>query len=326
MPGAESPSGGGGVPPILWKIIIPVASGGATYLASSLTHQPQEWALMLSAFVGGVILVVQFLIDFDRSLQDVEKRQAVHAQAMDDTVQNAFLRINAATADYSTIESSPVGPSIRQLVESAIRLRDSCPDVALRLARSEIERMSRFISELGEGEAHYEGEDQDWLLTLAREARQSIDATSTIAVDGGGMDFDDGFWTTALGQRYLEAQRNAARAGVIVRRLFIISSPDPAHDSKFQKIYRTQINAHITVRILDSSKIQTWLAPSQYDWIVFDGLVSYESQAATRFDQPKPNIVTTLLITDPKRVNDRRARFEELWELGHELDNATGPP
>jgi hypothetical protein len=326
MLGAESPSRGGGVPPILWKIIIPAASGGATYLASSLTHQPQEWALMLSAFVGGVILVVQFLIDFDRSLQDVEKRQAMHAQEMDDTVQNAFLRINAATANYSTIESSPVGPSIRQLVESAIRLRDSCPDVALRLARSEIERMSRFISELGEGEAHYEGEDQDWLLTLAREARQSIDATSTIAVDGGGTDFDDGFWTTALGQRYLEAQRNAARAGVIVRRLFIISSPDPAHDSKFQKIYRTQINAHITVRILDWSKIPTWLAPSQYDWIVFDGLVSYESQAATRFDQPKPNIVTTLLITDPKRVNDRRARFEELWELGHELDNATGPP
>ena len=82
MLGPESAPGKGGVPPILWKIIIPAASGGATYLVSGLTHQPQEWALMLSTFVGGVILVVQFLIDFDRSLHDVEKRQARHAQTV----------------------------------------------------------------------------------------------------------------------------------------------------------------------------------------------------------------------------------------------------
>jgi hypothetical protein len=57
-----------GVPPIVWKVLIPAASGGAVYLVSNLTHQSQEWALMLSAFIGGVVLVIQFLIDFDRSL------------------------------------------------------------------------------------------------------------------------------------------------------------------------------------------------------------------------------------------------------------------
>ncbi len=181
---------------------------------------------MLSTFVGGVILVVQFLIDFDRSLHDVEKRQARHAQTVDDTVQKAFLEINTATAIYSTIEASPVGSGIRDLVHSAIRLKDSSPDIALGLARSEIERMARFIYGLGEGQAEYEGEDQDWLLTLTRTAKQSIDATSTTAVDGGGMDFDDGFWTTALGRRYLGAQRDAASHGVTVRRLFILTSPD----------------------------------------------------------------------------------------------------
>jgi hypothetical protein len=325
MPRQESPPGNDGVPPILWKIIVPAASGGATYLVSNLTHQPQEWALMLSAFVGGVILVVQFLIDFDGSLQDVEKRQAMHAKALDDTVQKAFLKINKATATYSTIEASPVGSDISKLVESAIKLGDSSPDVALCLARSEIGRMARFIRELGEGLATYDGEDQDWLLTLAREAKQSIDATSTTEVDGGGMGFDDGFWTTALGRRYLGAQRDAAMRGVTVRRLFILTSPDPANDPEFQEVYRKQIEAHITVRILASSKLPTWRGPSQLDFILFDGLVSYETISATRFKQDKPNIEQTVLNTKRDHVKGRHARFEELWELGYALDDATGP-
>lgn len=280
---------------------------------------------MLSAFVGGVILVVQFLIDFDGSLQDVEKKQAMHAKALDDTVQKAFLKINTATATYSTIEASPVGSDISKLVESAIKLRDSSPDVALCLARSEIGRMARFIRELGEGQATYDGEDQDWLLTLAREAKQSIDATSTTEVDGGGMDFDDGFWTTALGRRYLGAQRDAAMRGVTVRRLFILTSPDPANDPEFQEVYRKQIEAHITVRILASSDFPTWRGPSQLDFILFDGLVSYETISATRFKQDKPNIEQTVLNTKRNHVKDRHLLFEELWELGHALDDGTGP-
>lgn len=326
MPGPESPPGYSVVPPILWKIIIPAASGGAAYLVSSLTHQPQEWSLMLSAFIGGVTLVVQFLIDFDQSLQDVEKRLALHTQTMDDTVQKAFLKINTATATYSAIETTPVGHDIGQLVQAATGLRDSSPDVALRLARSEIVRVARFIRELAEGQANYEGEDQDWLLTLAREAKQSIDATSTTAVDGGGTNFDDGFWTSGLGQRYLGVQRDAASRGVIVRRLFILTSPDLGNDSEFQKIYRMQIEAHITVRILAPSKIPTRRKHSQFDFILFDGQVSYEAIAATRFEPgDKPNIERTQLITNMDHVNRRHALFEELWELGQALDEAAGP-
>jgi hypothetical protein len=326
MPGPESPPRNGGVPPILWKIIIPAVSGGAVYLASNLTHQPQEWALMLSTFVGGVILVVQFLIDFDRGLQDVEKRLAMHAKTMDDTVQKAFLKINTATETYSTIEASPVGPDIGQLVQSATGLRNSPPEVALGLARSEISQVARFIRELGEGQANYEGEDQDWLLTLAREAKKSIDATSTTAVDGGGSTFDDGFWATALGQRYLGAQRDAASRGVTIRRLFIVTSPALTDDPEFQKIYRMQIEAHITVRILASSKIPTRRKPSQFDFILFDGLVCYEAIAATRFEPgDKPNIEKTQLITEPDHVKRRHALFEELWELGHAIDDVAGP-
>src|SRR5260370_35724022 len=45
------------IPPIFWKMIIALASGGAVYLMTGLTHQPLVWVVMLSAFLGGVVLV-----------------------------------------------------------------------------------------------------------------------------------------------------------------------------------------------------------------------------------------------------------------------------
>lgn len=317
----EPPSRDGVVPPILWKTIISTVSGGAVYLISSLTHQPQEWTLMLSAFVGGVILVVQFLIEFDRSLRDIEKRLAIHTTMVDDTVRASFLKINTATAVYSTIETSPVGADIKQLVEDVTRIKDSFPKVALNLAQSEIVRVARLIRELGEGQAAYDGEDQDWLLTLTRVAMASIDATSTTAVDGGGENFEDGFWSTNLGLRYLDAQRDAANHGVIIRRLFILNSLKVADDPKFQKLCRMQIEAHITVRVLGSSEIPERLIRSQFDFILFDAMISYEAVAATRLDfEMKPHIANTQLFARPHHIQGRLALFNELWELGRALD------
>jgi hypothetical protein len=208
----------GRIPPVVWKVLIPAASGGAVYLVSNLTRQSQEWSLLLSAFVGGVTLVIQFLIDFDHGLRDVQKSFKLYKSGVDDTVQKSFQKINAATEAYSTIEASPVGPPIRQLIQDVHGFTDSSPDIALRLARSETDRLAHFLRELSEGQATYEGEDQDWLLALAHEARTTIYATSTTAVDGGGATYNDNFWTSSLGQRYLGAQRDAANRGVAIRR------------------------------------------------------------------------------------------------------------
>jgi hypothetical protein len=306
----------GVVPPILWKMIIPAASGGTVYLITSLTHQPQEWALMLSAFIGGVTLVVQFLIDFDRSLRDVEKRLAVHTTTMDDTVRASFEKINSATATYS-----PVGPHLKRLVEDVTGLKDSFPRVALRLAQSEIERAARLIRELSEGQTTYDGEDQDWLLTLVREAMTTIDATSTAAVDGGTKNFEDGFWASNLGKRYVSEQHDAAeQRNVVIRRLFILSSPELARDDKFLNLCRMQEEARIRVRIINSSEIPKRISGSQFDFILFDALMSYELILATRFEGDMPRAERTELIARPHHVQSRRALFEELWELGHTLD------
>jgi hypothetical protein len=88
--------------------------------------------------------------------------------------------------------------------------------------QSEIDRAALLLRGLGEGQASYAGEDQDWLLALTRVTANTIDAISTTAVDGGGLDFADSFWKAGLGQRYLGAQRDATSRGVKVRRLFIL--------------------------------------------------------------------------------------------------------
>jgi hypothetical protein len=311
----------GGVPPIVWKVLIPAASGGAVYLVSNLTRQSQEWSLLLSVFVGGVALVVQFLIDFDRGLRDVQKRFELYTSSLDDTVWQAFRKINAATEMYSTIEASPVGSPIRQLIQDVHGLTTASPHIALRLARSEIDRLAHLLREISEGQATYDGEDQDWLLALANGAKESIDATSTTAVDGGGATYQDNFWTSSLGQRYLGAQRDAANRGVIIRRLFILNPPSLAVDPEFQKIYRMQTEVHISARILDPSKIPTRRISSLFDFILFDDLMSYEAIAATRLDPSvKPCIISTQLIARQHHVRERRDLFDELWSFGRELD------
>src|SRR5215469_4296207 len=232
MDGQGMPRKGVVVPPVLWKMITSASCGGAIYLVTALTHQPAEWGLMLSAFVGGIALVVQFFIDFDADLQSIDTRIASHKGEIDDIVRHAFRKINDATTAYSTIEASPVGTNISQFVQEAAMLDGSLPKAALRLAGAEIGRVASFLHGLGDGQATYAGEDQDWLLTLTREADQTIDATSTTAVDGGASSFADGFWSTSLGHRYLAAQRDAANRGITIRRLFILNSRSPAEPAK----------------------------------------------------------------------------------------------
>jgi hypothetical protein len=65
------------------------------------------------------------------------------------------------------------------------------------------------------GYVAYDGEDRDWLLGLTRHAQSSIDTTSLMAVDASGGGFGEGgLWSSDLGRRYLEVQREAVqRAG-----------------------------------------------------------------------------------------------------------------
>ena len=306
----------GGMPSIMWKIIIPVVSGGVVYLASNLGHEPQEWSLLLSAFLGGVVLVVQFLIDFEQDLRKTRESVDQRISTLDDTVRRGLTDIDSATRTYSAIEASPVAPHLEQLIVNAVGLIDALPSVALRLARAEIDRVADTLQGLSVGRAQYEGEDQDWLLGLVRAAKETIDATSTPNVDGDGKNFNNGLWASSLGQRYLRVQRDATTRRVAIRRLFIISHQQ-TNDPDFKKICQAQTKAGIDVRVLDPARIPSTHGVSFDDFIIFDRTLSYIANLATRYEHPEPyQISTTEISIRENGVKELRKRFEELWEIG----------
>lgn len=306
----------GKVPPLLWKFIVPAVTGGLVLLVTNLAHQSQIWSIMISAFVGGVTLVVQHLLDLDHGLDVAAARQTESADEVRRAINENFDRISAATRMHASIESCPIGTStVSEVVEGAAGFSPHTPPLVRSLVTAELSSTSRFLRELSGGEATYDGEDQDWLLALAHAATATIDATSTTSVDGGGSaDFLDGFWSSDLGQRYLGAQQEAARRGVVVRRLFILGRSDLARDEAFLRMCDAQTSIDIAVRVLDPAKIPSTRKSSLFDFILFDDTLSYEATPAVRIDAgARPSIVSTRLITHARHVLERRARFEELW-------------
>jgi hypothetical protein len=146
-----------------------------------------------------------------------------------------------------------------------------------------------------------------------------IDAISLSTVDAGLRGFDGGLWTSDLGTRYLELQRQAIERKVAIRRIFIFENEELARDETFLKITQAQHEAGVEVRMLDLQLIPERLQAMIFDFIVFDGAVCYETTPATTFSSgaARPAIVRTRLAPMPARVRDLEDQFEQLWEAAN---------
>ena len=69
--------------------------------------------------------------------------------------------------------------------------------------------------------------------------------------------------------------------------------------------------------MLDHMLIPAGMQSMIFDFIVFDGAVSYETTPTTSFTskQTRPGTLRTRLVPDPTRVRDLEQRFEQLWKL-----------
>jgi hypothetical protein len=133
-------------------------------------------------------------------------------------------------------------------------------------------------------------------------------------VDAGMRGFDRGLWTSDLGTRYLEFQREAIARQVSIRRIFVFENEHLARDETFLKITQMQRDVGVDIRMLDHQIIPEWLQSMIFDFIVFDGSVGYETTPATTFNAgSRPAIVRTLLASTPARVRDLENQFEQLW-------------
>ena len=342
------------IPPLLRRILVTVLIGAPTYLITNSAQNNQLWAVGLSVFVGGVTLVVHFLVEVDARLDRLEEQQtarldgvrrqqavrlesleaqqaarllavqesqAAHTQEIRDLVQQSFLKINRATELFGLVEASALRTdAVIQLVQHSTQLGAE-PSLVSRVAQAEIVRTSRFLKELTDGTASYEGEDRDWLLALAENTKVSIDATSLNTVDTRGSGLDSSFWKSDLGQRYLEAQRSLVRNGIKIRRVFIVDRPEIASSPDFVNICRRQAEVGIEVRILNAVDFGAPLTATVFDFILFDNVISYETTPAYPInDWSPPGIVHTRLQVQPDVVEDRIERYRDLWQSAKEFE------
>jgi hypothetical protein len=297
--------------------------GGSSFVLTNVFVEDSNLLsnVTLSVFVGGAVFVVQFLVDVDKRLDAVLRDQRVHHSALHTLVDNGFNRINEATELFGLAETSALQTDvITQFVRNATGLGDDMPPLIQELAQSEITRVTHFLRELGEGIVIQEGEDRDWLLGLSKHASKSIDAVSIPMVDAGAWDLEGGFWTTDLGMRYLQNQRDRANKGIPIRRIFVLDRSDRPDEELFRRVYRWQSEIHIEVRVLDPSTIPTSLRGWLSDFIVFDGVVVYETTPGPSVIEGVYMIKNTQLILDPAQVQNLEERFIYLWELAKPLD------
>jgi hypothetical protein len=124
-----------------------------------------------------------------------------------------------------------------------------------------------------------------------------------------------GLWSSDLGQRYLEVQRDAIQRDVRIRRVFIMDRAGLASDPRFLEACKLQTELGIEVRVLDTTEIPGTRRSSLFDFILFDDVLSYETTPASSIDgSVRPTIVNTRLELRPNRVKDRIDRFKDLYD------------
>jgi hypothetical protein len=295
------------VPGIVLKIGLPLLIGLIALVAAEVGGLPGGNSLALAAVLAFGSALVLFIVDTEMRISAVDERMA-----------EGFAKMGRSTelpamTDRSILDSV----LLADLLHTARQSDEWVNPLLQRLARREMKRVTAFVRQLPAGcEITYEGEDRDWLLGLTREAERSIDAISLSAVDAGRHGLDGGLWTSDLGIRYLDLQREAIARKVLIRRLFVFEDAEIAREETFQKVTQVQRDVGVEVRMLDHQNIPDWMRSIIFDFIVFDGNVSYETTPATQLavGQTRAGLLRTLIAPVPARVHELEERFELLWD------------
>ena len=297
-------------PGIIVKVGFPLLIGLITLACAAVGGMPARNSLALTAVVTFGSALIIFIVDTE-----------VRISAVDDRLEAGFAKIGRSAELSAMMDRSALDTALlTDFLETTSRMDGRVNPLLQRLARREIERVTSFVRQLPVGsEIAYDGEDRDWLLGLTREAERTIDAISLSTVDAGMRGFDGGLWTSDLGSRYLELQREAIGRQVRIRRIFVFENEYLARDETFLKITQMQRDVGVKVRMLDHQLIPDWMQSMIFDFIIFDGAVSYETTPATSFaaGQAKPAVVRTLLAPMSARIHDLENQFEQLWEAAN---------
>ena len=306
---------------LLWKIFVTCAAAVGTYATTTFFDRDDMLALMLSAFVGGVTLVVQFLVEVEARQGSVDANLTAFAQhqlaltnQLETSVQTQLERSNQANSLLARLDSGPLGRQpILELVQHAAGVDHSAPELAHRLAESEIRDLSNFLKDLGRGrQVAADDEGWGWTFTLTANAQQTIDATSYIAGGDGIMSlWDDDTWTSENAHVYLALQAQAIQRDVAIRRIFILETLALTNHPDLRRICDMQGDRGIDVRLIDVESAAA-IARGHIPLVIFDRAISLELTPG-RFPATAPGFVKATLVLNQRQVQKRVEMFERLW-------------
>ena len=291
------------------KVGFPLLVGLIALVGAHVGGMQAGNSLELAAVVAFAVALASFIVDTEMRISAVGER-----------VTAGFTQIGRLAELSGLMERSSLGPALlTDFLTTAGQVDGRVNPLLQRVAVREVERVALFLRQLPVGiEISYDGEDRDWMLALTREAQTSVNAISLSTVDAGVLGLDGGLWTSDLGQRYLELQREAVIRNVRIRRIFVVEHEheEMVQDESFLRITAMQRDIGVEVRMLDHKLIPDWMRSMIFDFIVFDGAVSYETTPTTSFTsgQTRPGMLRTRLAPQPKRVQELMERFEKLWE------------
>ena len=313
--------------PILVKIATSLAAGSLVFGITSIPAVQQViQSVQISVLVGGIVLLIEFLTEFEKSIEYLKISQ-----------REGLANFSEASRLYDKMERSPVNHShVDFFLNQVGSLGRDTRSLLLDLVDLEINRLGLFIKQVHEAgrfagavqsgveqpfSIAYHGEDREWLLALTFVAKKSIDAISLSTIDAGVNNYDGGLWRSDLGHRYIELQRMAIQRGLQIRRIFYFDRPKISQDSVFQNICARQWAIGVNVRTLEQSVLPPDLKNLVSDFIVFDDSLAYEVTSDVALaGGHRPERLTTYLSAKDERVQDLHGRFEQLWVLAHEPD------
>jgi hypothetical protein len=308
------------------KIGVTLLMGAISFPFTQLLFSDLPGQIAAAAVFGSVALVVQFLIDFERRLGRVEDSLEDAVKQIRETVRQGFARVNDATELVARMETAGMqSVAVTELVRHAAAISPHAPALVRDFVQLEVDRVSELLRGLTVNEATYDGEDQDWLLNLTKCAKSSIDAISIPEVDAAGNTYHS-FWASPLGIRYLDTQRGAVSRGVRIRRVFVTTHDDVAHDPVLHGICQSQVDSGIEVRLLYPSAVPPEIRGQITDFILFDNEICYETNPVPHVDRgAAPMILSNHLELRDHRLQDRTDRYKIIWESASPWDELMAP-
>jgi hypothetical protein len=294
-----------GIRPLVMKTLVTAVVAGVAYLVTNITstHQSEMWKLTVSVLLGGAVLIVQYLVDFEQRLEAMEVGLNARSRDLADLVGASFARVSEATELFSQVDRSVLrSDGVAQLARSVTQVGADSPDIVRDFASEEINRLTTLMANLNSRIADCEGENLDWLLSLTQCARTTIDAVSTSATRD--------LWFGPHAPRYLETESDAVNErNVKIRRLFIVQRPEDVDDS-LRRLCEDQRGLGIEARVLVPSQLPLYVRRGVIkDFVLFDQSLSYEVEQ----DFAGLGGRTTLNVRADD-VATRVRRFDLLWE------------